>query len=38
MIGTFLAPFEGRHGWYFKNNTNKDIVVSLRVKGQYLLD
>lgn len=38
MIGTFLAPFEGRHGWYFKNNTDTEIVVSLRVAGQYVLD
>lgn len=38
MIGTFLAPFEGRHGWYFKNNTAREIVVSLRMKGQYFLD
>lgn len=38
MIGTFLAPFEGRHGWYFKNNTANEIVVSLRIKGEYRLD
>ncbi|WP_373513738.1 hypothetical protein [Persicitalea sp.] len=37
MIGTFLAPFEGRHGWYFKNKGEKDIVVSLRLNGQYTL-
>ncbi len=35
MIGTFLAPFEGRHGWYFKNKGETDIVVSLRLSGQY---
>lgn len=38
MTGTFLAPFEGRHGWYFKNKTGSEIVVSLRIKGQYRLD
>lgn len=37
MIGTFLAPFEGRHGWYFKNKGEKDVVVSLRLNGQYTL-
>lgn len=37
MIGTFLAPFEGRHGWYFKNKGETDIVVSLRLSGQYTL-
>ena len=38
MIGTFLAPFEGRHGWYFKNKSEAEIVVSLRINGQYRLD
>ncbi|WP_138994298.1 hypothetical protein [Larkinella sp. C7] len=37
MIGTFLAPFEGRHGWYFKNRSKTDIIVTLRLKGQYAL-
>jgi len=35
MVGTFLAPFEGKHGWYFKNKTNNDIKVSIRLKGEY---
>lgn len=37
MGGTLLAPFEGPHGWYFKNNSEEDITVSLRLEGQYLL-
>lgn len=37
MAGTFTAPFEGKHGWYFRNETNKGIVVTLRLKGQYEL-
>jgi len=37
MVGSFIAPFEGPHGWYFKNNSNVDITVKLRLKGQYLL-
>ena len=37
MIGTFLAPFEGRHGWYFKNSSSSDMIVSLRLKGEYRL-
>ena len=35
MVGTFYAPFEGKHGWFFRNNENKDIVVTLKLKGQY---
>lgn len=37
MAGTLTAPFEGKHGWYFRNETNKDIVVTLRLKGEYEL-
>ncbi|RUA29110.1 MAG: hypothetical protein DSY77_15450 [Bacteroidetes bacterium] len=37
MVGTFLAPFEGKHGWYFRNSSDKDITVNLRLKGQYVL-
>lgn len=35
MAGTFMAPFEGKHGWYFRNETKEDIVVTLLLKGQY---
>lgn len=35
--GTFLAPFEGRHGWYFKNKNTEDMVIMLRLKGEYAL-
>lgn len=37
MVGTFTSPFEGKHGWYFKNLGDKDIVVKIRLKGQYRL-
>lgn len=37
VVGTFLAPYEGKHGWYFKNTSNEDITVTLRLKGQYSL-
>lgn len=37
MIGTFLASFEGRHGWYFKNSGPFDIKVTLRLEGEYHL-
>lgn len=35
MVGTFYAPYEGKHGWFFRNNENKDITVTLKLKGQY---
>lgn len=37
MVGTFLAPFEGKHGWFFRNRGTEDIIVTLRLKGQYSL-
>lgn len=37
MIGTFLSPFEGKHGWYFKNTSTTDLNVALRLKGEYRL-
>lgn len=37
MVGTFLSPYEGKHGWFFRNNSDKDIIVTLRLKGQYRL-
>jgi hypothetical protein len=37
MIGTFTSPFEGKQGWYFKNLTDKEIVIKLKLKGQYKL-
>lgn len=37
MIGNFLSPFEGKHGWYFKNLNDTTITISIRLKGQYAL-
>lgn len=37
MIGNFLSPFEGKHGWYFKNINDTTAVISIRLKGQYEL-
>jgi hypothetical protein len=38
MIGNLLTPYEGRHGWYFKNITGNDITISVKMKGQYELE
>ncbi len=37
MVGTFTAPFEGRHGWYFRNEHATDVTVTIRLRGQYQL-
>ncbi|RBW56598.1 hypothetical protein DS884_14140 [Tenacibaculum sp. E3R01] len=37
MGGTLTAPFEGKHGWYFKNLIDNDVVVVIKLKGEYEL-
>ncbi len=37
MAGTFTTPFEGKHGWYFRNESKETVNVTLRLKGQYRL-
>jgi hypothetical protein len=37
MGGTFTAPFKGKHGWYFKNLSDKEITIIIKLKGQYQL-
>ena len=33
--GEIDITFDGSHGWYWKNKTNKEIIVVLEVKGKY---
>jgi hypothetical protein len=33
--GSFVAPFTGNHGWYFKNLSTQPAVVTLEVTGYY---
>ena len=35
--GSLIAPFEGKHGWYWKNSSNQDAQVILELKGVYQL-
>ena len=37
MAGTFTAPFEGKHGWYFKNENAADVMIKIHLKGEYEL-
>ena len=37
MTGTLTAPFEGIHGWYFRNKNKEDVIVNIKLKGQYQL-
>ncbi|MCJ8318326.1 MAG: hypothetical protein MJK12_01745 [Colwellia sp.] len=38
MKGSFTAPFEGSHGWYWKNKSDKAIDVQLTFSGQYTIE
>ncbi|EJP78449.1 hypothetical protein D7U93_07335 [Stenotrophomonas maltophilia] len=31
--GTFVAPFEGTHGWYWQNRGDKPVTVSIELIG-----
>ena len=33
--GTFTAPFDGTHGWYWKNSGPKPVRVTLVTSGTY---
>lgn len=33
--GSFVAPFTGNHGWYFKNLSTEPAVITLEVSGYY---
>lgn len=35
--GYMVAPFDGIHGWYFDNQSNSDILITLNVSGFYEL-
>jgi hypothetical protein len=33
--GTLVAPFEGVFGWYLQNQSEKPVVVHLKISGFY---
>jgi len=33
--GSLITPFEGTHGWYWKNQNEFPVVVTLKLKGDY---
>ena len=34
--GQFTALFDGTHGWFWRNRSNKDVTISLNTTGDYL--
>lgn len=37
MKGSLTTPFEGAHGWYWKNDSEQAVTVSLTIKGYYTI-
>jgi len=33
--GAFVAPFDGTHGWYWRNRGDKPVAVKVKVSGFY---
>lgn len=33
--GSRVSTFIGTHGWYWKNNSNNDVVLTLKLDGEY---
>ncbi|MEE9363488.1 MAG: hypothetical protein V3U92_12900 [Cellulophaga sp.] len=33
--GKVTIPYRGSHGWYWKNESGKDITITLSTKGKY---
>lgn len=38
MKGSFTAPFEGSHGWYWKNISDQDIQIQLIFSGEFVIE
>lgn len=35
MKGSFTAPFNGSHGWYWKNTSDTPVAIQLIINGHY---
>ncbi len=33
--GELVAPFEGNHGWFWRNRTDGEVTVMLKVSNEY---
>jgi len=36
--GAVTAPFDGTHGWYWKNSTNQSVTITLQLRGNYTIN
>lgn len=33
--GNFTAPFDGTHGWYWRNRTDKPVTITVKATGKF---
>lgn len=33
--GTLIAPFDGSHGWFWRNSSGSPVTITLEMRGQY---
>jgi hypothetical protein len=33
--GNFVAPFDGEHGWFWRNRDKSPVTITLKIKGDY---
>lgn len=33
--GTFRAPFDGTHGWYWRNRTGSPLTITIKARGAF---
>ena len=33
--GSFIAPFTGQHGWYWRNLSDEPAIITLQASGYY---
>jgi hypothetical protein len=33
--GELVAAFDGSHGWFWRNRTDRDVTITLRTSGEY---
>ena len=34
--GSFVAPFNGEHGWFWRNRDKDVVTITLKINGEYL--
>lgn len=33
--GELTAPFDGNHGWFWRNRSESEVIITLKVTGEY---